>query len=109
MYKDIKKIMDRKTAQQKRGMLTKHKTSHIVQDWKDQEGEEELDKAATRWEVKRPEKRFKKYNVSELGNMSEDKENGRCRILYYQLRNDATKEARDETMSAVQLLNKTTA
>jgi hypothetical protein len=36
-----------------------------------------------------------------LGSMSEDKEEGRCRILYCQLNNTLTKEVREVNMSAM--------
>ena len=59
-YEDIKQTMERRLAQQKRGILTKNKINNIVKDWEDQRGEEDLDKAAIKREVKRLEKQFKR-------------------------------------------------
>ena len=72
-YEDIKQTMERRLAQQKRGILTKNKINNIVKDWEDQRGEEDLDKSAIKCEVKRLEKRFKRYNVSELDSMLTEK------------------------------------
>ena len=45
-YEDTKQIMERRLAQQKRGILTKSEINHIVKDWGDQRAEENLDKTA---------------------------------------------------------------
>ena len=80
--------------------------SHTVQDWEDLKEEEELDKAAIKREVKRLEKEIKKYTVSESDNLPEDTEEGRFRILYWQLQNASTKEMRAGTISGIQSMNK---
>ena len=56
-YEDIKQIMERRLAQQKRGILTKSEINHIVKNWGDQRAEEDLDKAAIKCKVKRLEKK----------------------------------------------------
>ena len=104
-YEDIKQIMERRLAQQKRGILTENEINHIVKDWGDQRAEEELDKTAIKREVRRLERKFKRYNVAELGSMPSEKEEGRCRMLYCQLNNASTKEVREVKMSAVTHLN----
>ena len=65
-----------------------------------------LVKAAIKRKVKRLEEKFKRYNVSELGNMPTENQEDRCRMRYCQLNNASTKEVREVKMSAVTLLNK---
>ena len=57
--------------------------------------------------VKNLEQTFEKYNISEVGNMPEEKEEGKCRTLLCRFNNASTRETREVKMSAVQLLNKT--
>jgi len=97
--------MECRLAQQKRGILTENEINHIVKDWGDQRAEEELDKIAIKREVIRLERKFKRYNISELGRMPDAKEEGRCRMLYCQMNNASTKEVREVKMSAVTHLN----
>ena len=68
-YEDIKQIMECRLAQQKRGILAESEINHIVKDWGEQRAEDNLDKAAIKRKVRRLEKKFKRYNVSELGSM----------------------------------------
>ena len=93
-------------VQQTCGILTKSEINHIVKDWGDQRAEDDLDKAAIKRKVKRLEEKFKRYNVSELGNMPTENQEDRCRMRYCQLNNASTKEVREVKMSAVILLNK---
>ena len=65
-----------------------------------------MDKAAIKRKVRRLEKKFKRYSVSELGSMPIEKQDGRCRMMYSQLNNVSTKEVREAKMSTVTLLNK---
>ena len=59
-YEDIKQIMERRLAQQKRGLLTENEINHIVKDWGDQRAEEELDKTAIKRKVRGLERKFKR-------------------------------------------------
>ena len=68
-YEDIKQIMGCRLAQRKGGILTKHEIQNIDKYWGDQRAEEKLDKATIKGKVQRLEKKFKRYNVSELGSM----------------------------------------
>ena len=97
--------MERRLAQQKHGILTENEINYIVKDWEDQRAEEELDKTAIKREVGRLERKFKRYNVAELGSMPSEKEEGRCRMLYCQLNNASTKEVREVKMNVVTHLN----
>ena len=81
-YEDIKRIMEHRLAEQKRGILTKSEINHIIKDWEDHRLEENLDKSAIKHKVKRPEKRFKRYNIPEMGSIPTEKQKGRCRMLY---------------------------
>ena len=66
--------MEHRLAQPKCEILTKHEIHHLVKDRKDQRGEEDPDKAAIKCEVKRLEKKFKRYSMSELGSMPTEKQ-----------------------------------
>ena len=103
-----------KTSKNNRAQVSATKTwnshlseiNHIVKDWGDQRAEEDLDKAAIKREVRRLEKKFKRYNVSEPGSMPIEKQEGRCRMMYCQLNNVSMMEVREVKMSAITLLNK---
>ena len=65
-----------------------------------------MDKAAIKHKVRRPERKFKRCNVSELDSMPIEKQEGSCRMLYCQLNNASTKKVRKVKMSAVTWMNK---
>lgn len=104
-YDDIKTIMERRLAQQKKGLLTDHEMSNIVKDWENQRVEEQLDKKVIAKEVKRPKNKFKEYNVPMLGDTPEKKGHRACRILCCQLNNASTKGMQQIKMDTAQLLN----
>ena len=54
------------------------------------------------------ENKLKRYNVPPVGHMEEEKEEGRCRILYNQMNNASTKEVRAVKMEMVERLKKVT-
>ena len=64
-----------------------------------------MDKTSIKHKVKRLEKNFKRYNVSELGSIPTKKQEDIYRMRYCQLNNASTKEVREVKMSAVTLLN----
>ena len=57
-YEDIRSIMEKKQAMQKKGTLTDQEIKKIVDKWKDDREEDELDPKVVEREVKRLEKKF---------------------------------------------------
>ena len=66
---DIRKIMDRRSVQQKKGLLTDAEIQKLVTEWKDAREEAELNQATIDREVKTMEEKLNKYNVATLGDI----------------------------------------
>jgi hypothetical protein len=64
---DIRKIMDKRSVQQKKGLLTDAEIQKLVTEWQDERGEEDLGQATIDREVKTMEEKLNKYNVPTLG------------------------------------------
>jgi len=62
-YDDIRRIMQKRELQQKKGLLTDREVEVIVEKWRDDREMDELDPDTVAKEVKRLEQKFKKYNV----------------------------------------------
>ncbi len=60
---DIKKILDRQQALNKKGILTDGEIKSLVKDWHDRRPEEELNHVSAEMEMKAMEKKLTKYNV----------------------------------------------
>jgi hypothetical protein len=63
-YMDIRKIMDRRLVQQKKGLLTDAEIQKLVTEWQDVRGEADLDQATIDREVKTTEEKLNKYNMA---------------------------------------------
>jgi hypothetical protein len=55
-YMDIRKIMDKRLAQQKKGLLTDAEIKKLVTEWQDERGEEDLKQATIDREVRAMDK-----------------------------------------------------
>jgi hypothetical protein len=75
-YMDIRKIMDKRSVQQKKGLLTEAEIQKLVTEWQDKRGEEDLDQATIDREVKTMEEKLNKYNVPTLGEVPTQREDG---------------------------------
>ncbi len=73
--------MDRRSVQQKKGLLTDAEIHKLVTEWQDERGESELDQATIDREVKTMEEKLNKYNVPTLGDAPTQREDGTLRIL----------------------------
>ena len=73
---DIRKIMDRRTVQQKKGLLLDAEIQHLVSEWKDEQCEADLNQATIDREVKTMEEKLQKYNVATLGEVPPGLPNG---------------------------------
>jgi hypothetical protein len=78
---DIRKIMDRRSVQQKKGLLMDAEIQKLVTEWKDAREEAELNQATIDREVKTMEEKLNKYNVATLGDIPTHWEDGSFRIL----------------------------
>ncbi len=107
-YMDIRKIMDRWSVQQKKGLLTDAEIQKLlVTEWQDVRGEADLDQATIDREVKTMEERLNKYNVATLGQVPTQQEDGSFRILVCQMGGCSGKEVRELKIAATErLINK---
>ncbi len=64
---DIRRIMDKRSVQQKKGLLTDAEIQKLVTEWQDEHGEADLNQATINREVKTIEEKLNKYNVPMLG------------------------------------------
>jgi hypothetical protein len=78
---DIRKIMDRRAVQQKKGLLSDAEIQKLVMEWQDVQWEAELDQATIDREVKSMKAKLNKYNVATLGEIPTQRNNGAFRIL----------------------------
>jgi len=67
---DIRKNMDNRSAQQKKGLLTDSEIQKLVTEWQDKHGEEDLEQASIDREVRTMEEKLNKYNVPTLGEVT---------------------------------------
>ena len=54
---DVRKILDKRSVQQKKGLLTDAEIQKLVTEWQDERGEEDLDQATIDREVKTMEEK----------------------------------------------------
>ena len=94
-YLDVKAIIERKLAHNKRGLLTMSEVAEAVCDFKNIRSEEDLDAAVVEREIRRMNARLLRYDNEAVGSMSVKKENGQVRAFFSQLNNMSTKSVRD--------------
>ena len=80
-YMDIRKIMDRRTVQQRKGLLSDAEIQKLVTEWQDVRGKAELDQTTIDREVKTMEAKLNKYNMPALGEIPTQRKDGTFRIL----------------------------
>ncbi len=68
-YMDIKLLLDRHIVKNKRGSLTEREIQMLVKDWHDRHSEGDLRLETIEMEIKSMEKKLRKYNVEQLGEM----------------------------------------
>ena len=73
-YMEIRKIMGRRTVQQKKGLLRDAQIQKLVSEWQDEQCEADLNQATINREVKTVEEKLKKYNVAALGEVPPQRE-----------------------------------
>jgi hypothetical protein len=103
-YMDIKKILDRRQALNKKGTLTNGKIKSLVKDWHNRRSEEELNHVSVEMEMKAIAKKLTKYNVEQLGNIPLVREDGTMRVLVSQLGGCTSMETRKFKIAATEHL-----
>jgi hypothetical protein len=103
-YMDIKKILDRRLALNKKGTLTDGEIKSLVKDWHDRRSEEELNHVSVKMEMKAMEKKLTKYNVEQLGNIPLEREDGTMRVFVSQMGGCASMEMRKIKIAATEHL-----
>jgi hypothetical protein len=80
IYLEIKKLMDRWPAQQKKGKLTDAEIKGLIKEWYDRRLEGDLNKAVIDREMQAMEAKLVKYNVEQLEEIPIKR--GQCRFWY---------------------------
>jgi hypothetical protein len=103
-YLDIKQILDKKSAMCNKGALSDQEIKLLVKEWHNTRMESELNEAMVRMEMKAMESKIRKYNVPQLGEIPNKRDNGNIRILVCQMGGCASKEIREIKIAAVEKL-----
>ncbi len=91
-------------SQEQEGQLVRKEIQTLVKDWHDRRSEGNLRQETIEMETKAMEKKLRRYNVEQLGEMPLDQEDGLMRILVCQMGGCASKEARELKMAATEKL-----
>ncbi len=103
-YMDIKKIMDRRAVQQRKGLLSDVEIQKLITEWQDVREEKELDQATIDREVTTMEAKLKKYNVPALSDIPTQHKDGVFRILVCQMGGCLGKEVKEMKIGVTERL-----
>jgi hypothetical protein len=103
-YMDIKLLLDRQIVKNKRGSLLKRDIQTLVKDWHDRRSEGDLRQETIEMETKSMEKKLRRYNVEQLGEIPLEREDGTMRILVCRMGGCASTEAREVKIAATEKL-----
>ena len=103
-YLDVKNIIERKLAHNKRGLLTMSEVAEAVSDFKNTRSEEDLDAAVVEREIRRMNARLLRCDNSAVGSMTVKKEKDRVRAFFGQLNNMSTKSVREVTCKSLRYI-----
>jgi hypothetical protein len=103
-YLEFEKLMDRQSAQQKKGKLTDAEIKGLIQEWYDRRMEGDLNKAVINQEMRAMEANLTKYNIEQLGEIPIKREDGTMQILVCQMGGYVGKEVRQIKMSTMENL-----
>jgi hypothetical protein len=106
-YMDIKQLLDRKAAENKRGTLTTGEIKLLVQEIHNRWEESNLNNKARDREMAAMQKKIERYKVAQLGDLPHEREDGTMRILVCQMGGCASKETREIKIEATEQLIKT--
>ena len=80
-YLDVKGIIERRLAHQKRGLLTVAEVAKAVDEFKNIRSEADLDAAVVEREIRRMNARLLRSNNKAVGSMTTKKGKGRVRVF----------------------------
>jgi hypothetical protein len=106
-YMDIKKMLDKRQALNKKGTLTDGEIKSLVKEWHDNRTEAELNHKTVEMEMKAMKKKLSKYNVERLGELPIEWEDGTMRVLICQMGGCASRETREIKMAVTEKLIRT--
>jgi hypothetical protein len=101
---DIKTMLDRQQALNKKETLTDREIKSLIKEWHDNRPEEELNALMVAMEIKAMEKKLEKYNVEQLGELPIEREDGTMRVLVNQMGGCASMEMREMKIAATKRL-----
>ena len=105
-YLEIKSIIERRLAHQKRGILTTEEVTEAANEWRDYREERELDQGIIESEVRRFNEKMRHYDNNPVGSMTDNKECGKIRVFFGQLNNMSTKPIRDVKVKGIKWIEK---
>ncbi len=103
-YLDITKLMDRWSAQQKKGKLTDAEIKGLIKEWYDRRTEGNLNKAVIDQEIQAMEAKLAKYNIEQLGEIPIKREDGTMQVLGCQMGGCAGKKVQQIKISTTENL-----
>jgi hypothetical protein len=103
-YMDIKLLLDRRIVKNKRGSLTDREIQTLVKDWHDKRSEGDLRQETIEMETKSMEKKLRRYNMEQLGEIPLEWEDRIMRILVCQMGGCASAEVREFKIAATKKL-----
>jgi len=103
-YFNIKLLIDRRIIKNKRGYLSEQEIQTMVKDWHNRRAEGELCQETIEMETRAMEKKLRRYNVEQLGEIPKEREDGMMRILVCQLGGCASTEVRELKIAAMEKL-----
>ena len=101
-YMDIKQILDRKAIENKQGTLTMGEIQLLVQEIHNRPGESNLELGTREREMEAVQKKIKQYNVAQLGELPQEREDGTMRILVCQMGGCASAKTREIKIAATE-------
>ncbi len=101
-YLDIKQILDRKAALNKKGTLLDQEIKSHVKEWHDTRTEAKLNEVTVRMEMKALKSKVRKYSVPQLGEILEERDDDNMRILVRQMGGCTSKEIKEIKIAVVE-------
>jgi hypothetical protein len=84
-YLEIKLVLDRRIVKNKTGSLSEREFQTLVKDWQDRRLEGGLRQGTIEMKTKSMEKKLRRYNVEQLGEMPLEREDETTRIVVCQM------------------------
>jgi hypothetical protein len=99
-YMDIKQILDRKAAENKRGTLTTREIKLLVQEIHNRWEESKLELGTRDKEMAAMQKKLERYNIAQFGDLPREQEDRTMRILVCRMGGCASMEMREIKIEA---------